>query len=78
MPDLDNRLREWREEQEYTLAELSALTGYSVPMLSRVERGERRPSVNAKVLIARRLGVDLSRLFPVASVGDGELMTEPA
>jgi transcriptional regulator with XRE-family HTH domain len=47
-------------------------------MLSRVERGERRPSVNAKVLIARRLGVDLSRLFPVASVGDGELMTEPA
>ncbi len=60
-----NRLRAWREGRGYTLAEISGLSGYSVPMLSRVERGQRRLSPAAKVLVARRLGVDIAEIFPI-------------
>lgn len=68
-----NRLRQWRAEMDFSLAETSGLTGYSVPMLSRIERGERCPSAKAKVVIARRLGVPVSDLFPVEQISEDDL-----
>jgi transcriptional regulator with XRE-family HTH domain len=62
---LNNRLRLWRAEQGLTLEELSDLVGLSVPMLSRVERGQRQLAPLTKVRVARRLGVRVSDLFPV-------------
>ena len=60
-------LRRWRVEQGLTLEELSDLTGVSVPMLSRVERGQRELAPLTRVRFARLLGVRLADLFPVSS-----------
>jgi transcriptional regulator with XRE-family HTH domain len=60
---LRNRLRLWRVEENCTLEDVSGLTGYSVSMLSRAERGERVFSPKAKVRIARCLGVQVADLF---------------
>jgi transcriptional regulator with XRE-family HTH domain len=67
-------LRDWRIENDYTLQEVADLTGVSVPMLSRVERGQRRLSRDAKVKVARRLGEPVGNLFdvePIAEEGSG-------
>jgi transcriptional regulator with XRE-family HTH domain len=58
-------LREWRERNRLTLEELGDLVGYTRSHLSRVERGERALSAEAKVRIARRLGVQIRKLFPL-------------
>ena len=50
-------LKDWRTRNGFTLEELSDVTGYSVPMLSRLERGERNISALSRIALARRLGV---------------------
>jgi len=65
-----SKFQQWRKRERLTLEELSDLTGYSAPMLNRVERGERSLSRIAKVRIARRLGVRLGELFPVEQIPD--------
>jgi transcriptional regulator with XRE-family HTH domain len=60
---LTNRLRLWRAKQGLSLQEIADLTGYSVSMLSRAERGERVFSPMARVRIGRCLGVRLGDLF---------------
>lgn len=70
----ESRLRCWRRENGYSLQETAALTGYSVPMMSRVERGERNLSPRAKVQVARRLGAPIGDLFDIEPVPeDGEM-----
>lgn len=61
--DHTSRLRGWREAEGLTLPEVAALTGVSVAMLSRVERGKRQMRPKAKVMFARCLGVPLRELF---------------
>ena len=58
------RFRQWRRLEGLTLEEVSGLTGVSVPMLSLVERDKRRFGPRTKILVARRLGVSVSSLFP--------------
>ena len=58
-------LKQWREKERLTLEEVGDLVGYSAAMLCRIEQGVRRPSREAKVRIARRLGVPIRALFPV-------------
>ena len=65
-----SRLRHWRFENGYSLLELADLSGLSVSMLSRVERGERHLAPHTKVTVARRLGVRVSDLFDVEEVTD--------
>lgn len=65
---LKNRLRLWRTGEGLTLEEVSDLTGVSVPMLSRVERGERQLAPLTKVRVARRLGVPVQVLFEVEPI----------
>ena len=60
--------RAWRQRNGLTLAEVSGLTGYSVPFISRLESGERMARPMTKVLIARRLGADIADLFPTGPV----------
>jgi transcriptional regulator with XRE-family HTH domain len=57
-------LRRWRVVQGLTLEEVADLTGVSVPMLSRVERGQRDLAPMTRVRLARLLGVRLGALFP--------------
>jgi transcriptional regulator with XRE-family HTH domain len=58
-------LKVWRERHRLTLEELGDLIGYTRSHLSRVERGERALSAEAKVRVARRLGVPIRELFPI-------------
>ncbi len=65
-------MRTWRQRHGLTLEEVADVTGISVPMLSRVERGERQLSPLARIRLARALGVKVRELFPpvVALVDD--------
>lgn len=63
----ESALRQYRERQEWSLQEVSGLTGLSRSYLSRVERGQREPTAATKVLIARKLGAPLADLFPVGA-----------
>ena len=66
------RLREWRERQRLTLEDVADLTGVSIAMLSRVERGERQMAPMTRVALARRLGVPVRELFGVPPVPGGQ------
>lgn len=68
-----SKLRRWREERGLTLEELSDLTGLSVPMLSRAERGEREIAPLKRVAMARLLGARVRDLFNPPDVLGGEL-----
>lgn len=65
------RLRRWRAREGLTLEEVSDLSGFSVAMLSRAERGQREFSARAKVRLARALGCRIADLFDV------EIVEEP-
>lgn len=56
-------LRRWREDAGLTLEDESGLTGYSVPFLSRLERGTRGLRPLDRVRFARALGVPVSEIF---------------
>lgn len=63
-----SKLRQWRLDQGWSQNEVGALTGYSIGTISRVERGERDLSPQAKVAMARRLGVDIRDIFELPYV----------
>ena len=65
------RLRELRSERGITLSALAEQTGISAPHLSRLEKGERQPSIGALLQIARVYGVSVSEL--VEERGEDEL-----
>jgi transcriptional regulator with XRE-family HTH domain len=67
---LKNRLRLWRAENGLTLEEESDLTGLSIAMLSRVERGQRQLAPLTRVRVARRLGMRVRDLFEVEELDD--------
>jgi len=62
------RLRRWRASEGLTLEEVADLSGISVAMLSRAERGQREFSPRAKVQLARSLGCRIADLFDVDRV----------
>ncbi len=57
------RLRSAREESRMTLDQVASKTGLSKAHLSRLESGERQPSVAALVELSRALGIAISRLL---------------
>jgi transcriptional regulator with XRE-family HTH domain len=72
MPNLDdgkflqvlgNRLREAREERQWTQAQLGEACDLHRTFIGSVERGERNLSVLNLRLIARKLRLNLSDLF---------------
>jgi transcriptional regulator with XRE-family HTH domain len=60
---LGDRLRAAREARRLTLDQLSASTGVSKAHLSRLESGERQPSVGILVELAAALGTRVGALF---------------
>ena len=81
------RLRQLRQERAGTLAELSRATGISVSTLSRLESGQRRPSLELLLPVARAYQVPLDELVTeldvedprvqVASTRRGDLIIQP-
>ncbi|MFI8823398.1 helix-turn-helix domain-containing protein [Streptomyces sp. NPDC053431] len=71
------RLRRIRRERGATLAELSTATGISVSTLSRLESGQRKPSLELLLLIARAHQVPLDELVGAPPVGDPRVKARP-
>ncbi|GGP61281.1 helix-turn-helix domain-containing protein [Saccharothrix coeruleofusca] len=71
------RLRALRRKRELTLAELSAATGVSVSTLSRLESGERRPTLELLLPLARVHQVTLDELVGAPETGDPRVHARP-
>ncbi|WP_256106999.1 MULTISPECIES: helix-turn-helix domain-containing protein [Streptomyces] len=71
------RLRALRRRRESTLAALSEATGISVSTLSRLESGERRPTLELLLPLARAHGVTLDELVGAPPTGDPRVHLRP-
>ncbi|WP_138733226.1 helix-turn-helix domain-containing protein [Modestobacter excelsi] len=71
------RLRELRRQHGATLAELSASTGISVSTLSRLESGQRRPTLELLLPLARVHQVPLDELVGAPSAADPRVHPQP-
>lgn len=71
------RLRALRRQRETTLVDLSAQTGISVSTLSRLESGERRPTLELLLPLARAYGVTLDELVDAPPIGDPRIHLRP-
>lgn len=71
------RLRTLRRQRETTLANLSATTGISVSTLSRLESGQRRPTLELLLPLARAYGVQIDELVGAPPTGDPRIHLRP-
>lgn len=71
------RLRELRRHREITLTELSEATGVSVSTLSRLESGQRKPTLELLLPLARCFGVSLDELVDAPATGDPRVRMRP-
>ncbi|MDR7274683.1 helix-turn-helix domain-containing protein [Catenuloplanes atrovinosus] len=71
------RLRALRKQRDITLATLSAATGISVSTLSRLESGDRRPTLEQLLPLARAHGVTLDELVGAPETGDPRIHLRP-
>src|ERR1700710_2676847 len=71
------RLRMLRQQRGTTLAQLSAATGISVSTLSRLESGDRRPTLELLLPLARAHQVPLDELVDAPPTGDPRVHLRP-
>jgi transcriptional regulator with XRE-family HTH domain len=71
------RLRALRGQRQITLTDLSAQTGISVSTLSRLESGERRPTLELLLPLAKAYGVTLDELVDAPPTGDPRVHLRP-
>src|ERR1700728_3952480 len=71
------RLRTLRQDRGATLAELSQSTGISVSTLSRLESGQRRPTLELLLPLARAHQVPLDELVAAPPTGDPRVHARP-
>jgi transcriptional regulator with XRE-family HTH domain len=71
------RLRALRKQRKMTLVELAAETGFSVPTLSRLEAGRRRPTLELLLPLARTYGVQIDELIGAPPTGDPRIHLRP-
>lgn len=71
------RLRSLRQQRGRTLADLATDTGISVSTLSRLESGDRRPTLELLLPLARAHGVTLDELVDAPPTGDPRIHLRP-
>lgn len=71
------RLRTLRRDRGITLAELSETTGVSLSTLSRLESGQRRPTLELLLPLAKAHGVQLDELVGAPPTGDPRVHPRP-
>ena len=71
------RLRRVREQRGITLTELAQTTGISKSTLSRLENGQRRPSLELLLPLAKAYRVPLDDLVGAPEVGDPRIRLKP-
>ncbi|MGK5114522.1 MULTISPECIES: helix-turn-helix domain-containing protein [unclassified Geodermatophilus] len=71
------RLRSLRTEHGMTLAAVSSATGISVSTLSRLEAGQRKPTLELLLPLARAFQVGLDELVDAPAAGDPRVHQSP-
>ncbi len=71
------RLRALRRRRDLTLTELAASTGVAISTLSRLESGERRPTLELLLPLAQVYGVTLDELVDAPPTGDPRIHLRP-
>ena len=71
------RLRAVRRQRDVTLAALAEATGISVSTLSRLENGQRRPTLELMLILARAHDVALDELVGAPRTGDPRVHLKP-
>jgi transcriptional regulator with XRE-family HTH domain len=71
------RLRALRRQRNATLADVAAITGLSQSLLSRLESGKRRPTLEALLPLARAYRVPLDDLVGAPDTGDPRVHLRP-
>jgi len=71
------RLRALRQQRGTTLAGLSEVTGISVSTLSRLESGDRKPTLELLLSLARAYQVPLDELTGIPPPGDPRIRARP-
>ena len=71
------RLRALRQQRDTTLSDLSAATGISVSTLSRLESGQRRPTLELLLPLAQAHGVPIDELVGAPPIGDPRVHLRP-
>ncbi|RCG28648.1 XRE family transcriptional regulator [Sphaerisporangium album] len=71
------RLRALRRERDVTLAQLSQATGISLSTLSRLESGQRKPTLELLLPLAKAHGVRLDELVGAPATGDPRVHLRP-
>src|ERR671933_981791 len=71
------RLRRLREQRGITLTALAAKTGISKSTLSRLESGQRKPSLELLLPLAETYHLPLDELVGAPPVGDPRIRTRP-
>ena len=71
------RLKRLRSLRSVSLADLAARTGISKSTLSRLETGQRRPSLELLLPLAQAYGVPLDELVGAPEVGDPRVHLKP-
>jgi transcriptional regulator with XRE-family HTH domain len=72
-----SRLRAIRTRRNATLADVSTATGISVSTLSRIESGQRKPTLELLLPLAREYGVPLDELVGAPATGDPRIHLRP-
>ncbi|WP_174553850.1 helix-turn-helix domain-containing protein [Rhodococcus marinonascens] len=71
------RLKALRRQRDTTLAQLSDATGISVSTLSRLESGQRKPTLELMLLLARAHQLPLDELVDAPATGDPRVHLRP-
>lgn len=71
------RLKRLRAQRGVSLADLAGRTGISKSTLSRLETGQRRPSLELLLPLAQAYGVPLDELVGAPEVGDPRVRLKP-
>jgi transcriptional regulator with XRE-family HTH domain len=77
LAEVGPRLRRLRERRDITLTALAARTGISKSTLSRLESGQRKPSLELLLPLAEVYHLPLDELVGAPPVGDPRIRTRP-
>jgi transcriptional regulator with XRE-family HTH domain len=77
LAEVGPRLRRVRTQRDVTLTELAAATGISKSTLSRLESGQRKPSLELLLPIAQAHRIPLDELVGAPQVGDPRIRLKP-
>lgn len=77
LAEVGPRLKRVRTQREVTLTDLAAATGISKSTLSRLESGQRKPSLELLLPIAQAHRIPLDELVGAPEIGDPRIRLKP-